>query len=96
MTKVRGFALMAGSLFLFWALLNGSLAADVLMVGLLASLIIAFFFRDSLSIFSEFRATPSPAGPIRELFRCLARDETKLKLELEKLYYEAIHRDGGI
>jgi rubrerythrin len=41
-------------------------------------------------------AKTTPAGPIRELFQYLASEETKHKLELEKLYYETIHRGGGV
>jgi len=41
-------------------------------------------------------AKTTPAGPIRDLFVYLASEETKHKLELEKLYYETIHRGGGV
>jgi rubrerythrin len=41
-------------------------------------------------------AQTAPAGPIRDLFTYLASEETKHKLELEKLYYETIHRGGGV
>lgn len=41
-------------------------------------------------------AETTPAGPIRDLFKYLASEETKHKLELEKLYYETIHRGGGV
>lgn len=41
-------------------------------------------------------AKTSPAGPIRDLFQFLASEETKHKLELEKLYYETVHRGGGV
>ncbi len=37
-------------------------------------------------------AKTAPRGPIRELFIFLADEETQHKLELEKLYYEIIHR----
>ncbi|MDR3369552.1 ferritin family protein [Rhodoferax sp.] len=40
--------------------------------------------------------TTSPQGPIRELFQFLASEETTHKLELEKLYYEIVHRGGGV
>lgn len=46
------------ALFLFWILLNGSLAGDVLSVGALAAGSIAFFFRNHLGWFSELRLTP--------------------------------------
>lgn len=38
----------------------------------------------------------APEGPIRDLFRYLASEETRHKLALEKLYYETIHRGGGV
>lgn len=41
-------------------------------------------------------AETTPDGPIRKLFRYLASEETKHKLELEKLYYEIVHRGGGV
>ena len=46
------------TLFLFWIMLNGSFAADSLVVGVAASLIITLLLRDGLSFFTEFRATP--------------------------------------
>ncbi len=57
-SKPRGLVVMFATLFLFWVLLNGTLALDTLGVGVLASLIIVFLFRDGLSFFTEFRATP--------------------------------------
>ena len=41
-------------------------------------------------------AETTPPGPIRDLFQYLASEETKHKLELEKLYYETVHRGGGV
>lgn len=41
-------------------------------------------------------ANTAPAGPIKDLFVYLASEETKHKLELEKLYYETVHRGGGV
>ncbi|MBB1076788.1 ferritin family protein [Rhodoferax sp. 4810] len=41
-------------------------------------------------------AKTAPEGPIRELFQFLASEETTHKLELEKLYYETVHRGGGV
>ncbi len=46
------------SLFLFWLLLNGSLAVDVLVVGVAASAAIAAAFRNRLGWFSGLRLTP--------------------------------------
>ncbi|MBI4756162.1 MAG: Na+/H+ antiporter subunit E [Betaproteobacteria bacterium] len=58
MAKAREIALLFATLFLFWGMLNGSLAQDVLGVGLVAALVIAVLFRDGLAVLSEFRATP--------------------------------------
>ncbi|MBU1237278.1 MAG: Na+/H+ antiporter subunit E [Gammaproteobacteria bacterium] len=58
MSKLKDFALLFAALLLFWGLLNASLATDVVLVGLVAALVIALLFRNSLSVFSEFRATP--------------------------------------
>lgn len=49
----------------------------------------------AMSHYGELAET-APSGPIRELFVFLASEETKHKLELEKLYYETIHRGGGV
>jgi multicomponent Na+:H+ antiporter subunit E len=53
-----GYVLLFATLFFFWVLLNGSLATDVLIIGAVASFVIAFFFRDKLAWFSELRLTP--------------------------------------
>ena len=39
-------------------------------------------------------AETAPAGPVRDLFRFLASEETRHKTELEKLYYEVVHSGG--
>jgi rubrerythrin len=39
-------------------------------------------------------ADSTAAGPIHELFEYLANEETKHKLELEKLYYEVVYSGG--
>jgi len=54
--------MLFATLFLFWVLLNGSVAADILIVGAVAALIIAILFRDGLAVFSEFKATPRAFG----------------------------------
>jgi len=41
-------------------------------------------------------ANTAPDGPIKDLFVYLASEETKHKLELEKIYYETVHRGGGV
>jgi multicomponent Na+:H+ antiporter subunit E len=58
MQKSRNFTLMFASMMMFWVWLNGSLATDVLIVGLVAAAIIALFFSDGLAVFSELHPTP--------------------------------------
>ncbi|MDP2400648.1 MAG: Na+/H+ antiporter subunit E [Actinomycetota bacterium] len=58
MQRVLSFTLLFTTLFLFWVWLNNSLAGDVVIVGLMASLIIAWMFRDGLSAFSDLHPTP--------------------------------------
>jgi len=47
----------------------------------------------AMSHYGELAET-TPPGPIRELFQYLSSEETKHKLELEKLYYEVVHSGG--
>jgi rubrerythrin len=39
-------------------------------------------------------ADSTQPGPIHDLFRYLANEETKHKVELEKIYYEIVHSGG--
>ena len=57
-SKLRDTAVLFVSLMLFWLMLSGKLDTDVLIVGAVASLIIALLYRDGLSFFTEFRFTP--------------------------------------
>lgn len=47
----------------------------------------------AMSHYGELAET-APPGPIRGLFQYLASEETKHKLELEKIYYETVHSGG--
>lgn len=58
MTRTHNFPLLFATLFGFWVLLNGSLALDVLVVGLITAFVITFLFRNNLAVISEFRVTP--------------------------------------
>lgn len=49
---------MFATLLLFWLMLMGSLTVDALIVGALASLLIAVLYPNGISFFTEFRATP--------------------------------------
>ncbi len=57
--KTRNIAVLFATLFLFWIMLMGSLHPDSLLVGALVSLSIALLYRNGLSFFTEFRATPA-------------------------------------
>lgn len=57
-SKLRDTAVLFVTLMLFWLMLSGKLDTDVLIVGAIASLIIALLYRDGLSFFTEFRFTP--------------------------------------
>jgi multicomponent Na+:H+ antiporter subunit E len=56
--SIAGTILLFVTLLFFWVLLNGSLASDVLAVGVVAAALIAIFFRGNLAWFSELRLTP--------------------------------------
>ncbi|MCP4125801.1 MAG: Na+/H+ antiporter subunit E [Gammaproteobacteria bacterium] len=55
---IRNQVILFATLFLFWIMLNGTLAADTMLVGAVASLIIAILLRDGLSFFTELQDTP--------------------------------------
>lgn len=58
MSKAREQAGLFATLFLFWILLNGSVAPDVLLMGAIAALVIALMFRSGRGAFAELRLTP--------------------------------------
>lgn len=58
MTSERDSAKLFASLLIFWIMLNGTLAIDTLIIGVLACLAITYFFRDSLSYLTDFKMTP--------------------------------------
>jgi multicomponent Na+:H+ antiporter subunit E len=59
MTRTRRSAVMFATVLLFWLMLMGRLTLDVLVVGVLTSLVIALLYPSGLSFFTEFRATPA-------------------------------------
>lgn len=67
---------------LFWVLLNGSLAADVFLVGIAAAVLIAVFFRDSLAVFSELRTSPRALGTAVRYVFFFAKELVKSNLAL--------------
>lgn len=58
MNKTRNLAVLFVTLFLFWVLLNGSTATDILIVGGIAAFLIAVMFHDGLAVVSELRINP--------------------------------------
>ena len=58
MTRTRRTAVMFATLLLFWLMLMGRLTVDILVVGVLASLVIALLYPNGLSFFTELRAAP--------------------------------------
>ncbi len=46
------------ALLLFWIILNGSVAADTLIVGVVVAFLITLFFRQGMACFAELRLTP--------------------------------------
>ncbi len=56
--KVRDRAVLFVTLLLFWVMLNGTLAVESLIIGILVSFSITLLFCSGLSFFTEFRATP--------------------------------------
>ena len=56
--NLRNTGVLFLTLMLFWVLLVNTLALDTLLVGAVISLLVAVFYRDGLSFFTEFRATP--------------------------------------
>jgi multicomponent Na+:H+ antiporter subunit E len=58
MSKARDLTMLFATLLGFWMLLNGSLALDVFVVGLIAAIVITFLFSNSLAVISELRTTP--------------------------------------
>lgn len=57
-SDLRAGAVLFATLLLFWVMLMGDIAPDTLLVGGVVSLLITLLFRDGLSFFTEFRATP--------------------------------------
>jgi multicomponent Na+:H+ antiporter subunit E len=56
---LRDLGVLFFTLMLFWVMLVNSLAPDSLLVGALVSLSVALLYRDGLSFFTEFQATPA-------------------------------------
>ena len=57
-SRIRNVAIMFTTLMLFWLMLEGSLATDILIVGAVISIAIAVLYPAGFSFFTEFRFTP--------------------------------------
>jgi len=85
MTWTRDLSMLFATLFGFWVLLNGSLAADVLLVGLITALIITLLFRNSLAVVSELRMTPRALMTTLGYVFFFARELVKSNLNLARI-----------
>lgn len=56
--KIHDQIILFITLLIFWLMLNGTLATDSLIVGVIVSLSISILFASGLSFFTEFRPTP--------------------------------------
>lgn len=58
MSRVRNSAELFATLIVFWVLLNGTLAPQTLLVGIVAALAIVVFYTDGMSFLSAYRPVP--------------------------------------
>ena len=82
MSKTRDLTMLFATLLGFWILLNGSLALDVLVVGLIAAFAITFLFSNSLAVISELRTTPRALKATVGYVFFFARELVKSNLNL--------------
>jgi multicomponent Na+:H+ antiporter subunit E len=73
------------ALLVFWILLSGTLAVDVLIAGILVSLAITAFFRDGLSFFTAFRFTPQALKATALYFLYFFKELVKSNIQLAKI-----------
>jgi len=72
-------------LFLFWVLLNGTLAPDALGVGVVVAFTTVLFFKDSLSFLSDFRLTPQALVATVQYFVYFLLELIKANIELARI-----------
>lgn len=72
-------------LFLFWILLNGSLAPATLGVGALAAFVIALFFRNAMTFLSDFRFTRKALWATAQYFIYFFKELVKANVRLGKI-----------
>jgi len=58
MSRVRNSAELFATLIVFWVLLNGTLAPQTLLVGIVAALAIVVFYTDGMSFLSAYKPVP--------------------------------------
>lgn len=74
--------MLFSSLLLFWVWLNGSLATDVLIVGVVTAAIISLLFGNGLGVFSELHPTPRALGYTFLYILFFAKELAKSNLSL--------------
>jgi multicomponent Na+:H+ antiporter subunit E len=85
MSKARDLTMLFATLLGFWMLLNGSLAPDILVVGLIAAIVITFLFSNSLAVISELSTTPRALiAAVGDVF-FFARELVKSNLNLARI-----------
>ena len=95
--SISGRAGLFVTLFLFWLLLNGTLAADTLLIGALAALAITVFFRDGLSFLYEFRATPQAFAAAAQFVVYFLKELIKSNIKLAAIVlYPSLPVNPGI
>jgi multicomponent Na+:H+ antiporter subunit E len=85
MSKARDLTMLFATLLGFWMLLNGSLAPDILVVGLIAAIVITFLFSNSLAVISELRTTPPALIATVGYVFFFARELVKSNLNLARI-----------
>jgi multicomponent Na+:H+ antiporter subunit E len=85
MSMARDLTMLFATLLGFWMLLNGSLAPDILVVGLIAAIVITFLFSNSLAVISELSTTPRALIAAVGYVFFFARELVKSNLNLARI-----------
>jgi multicomponent Na+:H+ antiporter subunit E len=80
--RARNIVASFAVLMLFWIMLNGSIAGDVLLVGIVAAALIALLYRDGLSVVTEARFTPQAAAATVGYLGYFAKELVKSNLHI--------------
>jgi len=83
MTQARHPGVQFATLLIFWLLLNGSLASDVLIVGVIAAAVITLLLPGAIPFFGQFhagepRAWAAAAGYFTYFFRELVKSNLRI------------------